>query len=153
MLGLGSRFGLKLRSGLRLATLSTPKRRYDDVGPKFWWGRRGLQKKFLSWVFVPDGIYSVGDYFAMGGCLSVCVPVFFKFHDWVTSKRFELGLKDTESYIWGFKWLEGMLVQCFVISIVFIWSFWLLYHWIWLFKPFSKLILQVKIRGKTLELW
>ena len=47
--------------------------------------------------FVPDGINSVGDYNSPpGGCrLSVCVcvsvsPLFFTFHDWITSKRFEL---------------------------------------------------------------
>ena len=55
----------------------------------------------------------------------------------------------TGSYVWGFKWLEGKLVQSFVISIAFIWLFWLLYHWVRLFKPFWKLILQVKIGEKT----
>ena len=47
--------------------------------------------------FVADGINSVGDYNSPpGGCrLSVCVclcvsPLFFTFHDGITSKRFEL---------------------------------------------------------------
>ena len=37
--------------------------------------------------------------------------------------------------------------------IAFILLFWLLYHWIRLLKPFSKLTIQVKIREKTSELW
>ena len=44
-------------------------------------------------VFVADGINSVGDYNSSpGGCrLYVYVsPLFFTFHDWITSKRFEL---------------------------------------------------------------
>ena len=50
-------------------------------------------------VFVADGINSVGDYNSPPGgcrlyvsvCLYVCVsPLFFTFHDWITSKRFEL---------------------------------------------------------------
>ena len=48
-------------------------------------------------IFVADGINSVGDYNSPpGGCrLSVCLcvclsPLFFTFHDWITSKRFEL---------------------------------------------------------------
>jgi len=47
-------------------------------------------------LFVADGINSVGDYNSSRVgvvCLSVCVsvsPLFFMFHDWITSKRFEL---------------------------------------------------------------
>ena len=53
----------------------------------------------LVMIFVADGINSVGDYNSPpGGCrLSVCVcvcvsvsPLFFTFHDGITSKRFEL---------------------------------------------------------------
>ena len=55
----------------------------------------------LGWVqgiFVADGINSVGDYNSSpGGCrrrrrrLSVSLsPLFFTFHDGITSKRFEL---------------------------------------------------------------
>ena len=51
--------------------------------------------------FVADGINSVGDYNSPpGGCrrrrrrrrrrVSVCPHLFFTFHDWITSKRFEL---------------------------------------------------------------
>ena len=48
-------------------------------------------------LFVADGINSVGDYnLPPGGCrlyvcMYVCVsPLFFTFHDGITSKRFEL---------------------------------------------------------------
>ena len=51
----------------------------------------------VSSVLVADGINSVGDYNSPPGgcrlsvCLSVCLsPLFFTFHDWITSKRFEL---------------------------------------------------------------
>ena len=50
----------------------------------------------MSVLFVADGINSVGDYnLPPGGCrrrrVSVFVsPPFFRFHDWITSKRFEL---------------------------------------------------------------
>ena len=52
----------------------------------------------LFYIFVADGINSVGDYNSPpGGCrrrrrrVSVFVsPLFFTFHDWITSKRFEL---------------------------------------------------------------
>ena len=50
---------------------------------------------FLLLFFVADGINSVGDYNSPpGGCrVFVCLfvsPLFFTFHDWITSKRFEL---------------------------------------------------------------
>ena len=50
---------------------------------------------FFPWVFVPDGINSVGDYNSSRVgvvCLSVsvCPHFFFTFHDGITSKRFEL---------------------------------------------------------------
>ena len=47
-------------------------------------------------LFVPDGIYSVGDYNSpLGGCrrrvfVCLCPHLFFTFHDGITSKRFEL---------------------------------------------------------------
>ena len=55
--------------------------------------------KQIEYFFVADGINSVGDYnFSPSGCrLCVCVcvsvclsPLFFTFHDGITSKRFEL---------------------------------------------------------------
>ena len=70
---------------------------YRDTG-----GESGHRLKI---IFVADGINSVGDYNSPPGgcrlsvcvclcvsvCVSVCVsPLFFTFHDWITSKRFEL---------------------------------------------------------------
>ena len=67
--------------------------------------------------------------------------------------RKQVRLKDTESYIRGIKWSSRRLFQSFVISTVFILLFWPLYDWIPHFKPFSKVIWQVKIRVITKELW
>ena len=68
--------------------------RYDDVACKLLHGGYHAYR-----LFVPNGINSIGDYNLrwVGVCLSVCLfmclcvsPLFFTFHDGITSERFEL---------------------------------------------------------------
>ena len=52
-----------------------------------------LTKRCDFLFFVADGINSVGDYNSPPGGCRVCLclsPLFFMFHDGITSKRFEL---------------------------------------------------------------
>ena len=52
-----------------------------------------LRVRGMSGVFVPNGINNVGDYNSSRVgvvCVCVCPHFFFMFHDWITSKRFEL---------------------------------------------------------------